>query len=207
MQGKSKLPTDHQIPLEKIFKQFDLRDYQWIDPGEKIIVSQWVRMKCMYGCGEYGNNACCPPNTPAVSECERFFKEYSDAVVFHFNTRVDKPEERHNWSKGINIKLSKLEREVFVSGHERAFMLFMDSCSICSFSRVRCKQRRLQKPGYCAAISRIHGGRCIFDRQIAVRVSDPCSGRILPGNEPLCNFAGSIAMFRETIKSFRFIDA
>jgi predicted metal-binding protein len=148
MQGKSKLPTDHQIPLEKIFKQFDLRDYQWIDP-KKIIVSQWVRMKCMYGCGEYGNNACCPPNTPAVSECERFFKEYSDAVVFHFNTRVDKPEARHNWSKGINIKLSKLEREVFVSGHERAFMLFMDSCSICSecaASKEDCKNPGIARP-------------------------------------------------------------
>ena len=148
MESKSIFSKDHQAQLEAVFKKFDLSDFKWIDPS-KIIVSQWVRMKCMYGCGEYGNNACCPPNTPAVPECERFFKEYSDAVLFHFSTKVDKPEARHKWSKGINLKLSKLEREVFISGYERTFMLFMDSCSICnecSGDKEDCKNPRIARP-------------------------------------------------------------
>lgn len=148
MKSKSKLSTGHQAELEAVFKKFDLSDYKWIDPNE-IIVSQWVRMKCMYGCGEYGNNACCPPNTPTVSECERFFKEYRTAVLFHFSTKVDQPEARHEWSKGINLKLSKLERDVFMSGYERAFMLFMDSCSICNEctgEKEDCKNPRIARP-------------------------------------------------------------
>jgi predicted metal-binding protein len=32
----------------------------------------------MFGCGEYGHGGTCPPNTPPVSECERFFKECVD---------------------------------------------------------------------------------------------------------------------------------
>ena len=117
--------------LEPLFHQYGFTDFKWIDP-EKIIVSQWVRMKCMYGCGEYGHNASCPPNVPAVSECERFFREYSAAVIFHFDKKVDRPEDRHMWSKKVNAKLSKLEREVFLSGYERAFLLFMDECQLCA---------------------------------------------------------------------------
>ena len=134
--------------LEGLFRKRGYRDYKWIDP-EKIIVSQWVRMKCMYGCGEYGQNASCPPNVPAVSECERFFREYSTAVIFHFDKKVDKPEDRHNWSKKVNTKLVKLEREVFLSGYERAFLLYMDSCCICpdcSTERENCKEPRLSRP-------------------------------------------------------------
>ena len=134
--------------LESLFHQYGFTDFKWIDP-EKIIVSQWVRMKCMYGCGEYGYNASCPPNVPAVSECERFFREYSAAVIFHFDKKVDKPEDRHVWSKEVNMKLSKLEREIFLSGYERVFLLFMDSCCICadcSQERENCREPRLSRP-------------------------------------------------------------
>ena len=134
--------------LEALFHKYGFADFKWIDP-EKIIVSQWVRMKCMYGCGEYGHNASCPPNVPSVSECEKFFSEYSAAVIFHFDKKVDKPEDRHMWSKNVNMKLAKLEREVFLSGYERAFLLFMDSCCICadcSQERENCKEPRLSRP-------------------------------------------------------------
>lgn len=45
--------------------------------------------------------------------------------------KVDKPEDRHKWSKKVNAKLSKLERNIFLSGQERTFLLFMDSCCLC----------------------------------------------------------------------------
>ena len=138
--------------LDKIFKAHfadDSMDYKFIDP-QKIIVAQWVRMKCLFGCGEYGKNACCPPNVPSILECERFFREYSSAVIFHFKKTVDKPEDRFKWTREVNLKLSKLEREVFISGFERAFMLFMDSCSFCeecTGKRENCKQPRISRPG------------------------------------------------------------
>ncbi|MFH1102907.1 MAG: DUF2284 domain-containing protein [Pseudomonadota bacterium] len=61
-----------QKQLEQLFARHGVSDFKWIDP-KQIIVSQWVRMKCMFGCSEYGHNASCPPNVPSVSECERFF--------------------------------------------------------------------------------------------------------------------------------------
>ena len=84
--------------FEQIFQKHGLEDFRWIDP-KSIVVAQWVRMKCQFGCGEFGQNAACPPNTPAVADCERFFREYNTAVIFHFEKKVDKPQDRHAWTK------------------------------------------------------------------------------------------------------------
>jgi Predicted metal-binding protein len=133
----------------KIFKQrLGLTDYKWIDPA-RIVVAQWVRMKCMFGCGNYGRHATCPPNTPPVAECERFFGEYSDAVIFHFAAFMKDPEDRHLWNAKVNRGLNKLERQVFVKGYERAFLMFLHSCGACkecSPTREGCHLPRLGRP-------------------------------------------------------------
>ncbi|WXG44437.1 MAG: DUF2284 domain-containing protein [Promethearchaeati archaeon SRVP18_Atabeyarchaeia-1] len=134
--------------LEGLFLRKGFNDFKWIDPA-KIIVSQWVRMKCTFGCPEYGRNASCPPNTPSVPECEKFFKEYKESVVFHFPKKVDKPEDRHAWTKKVSLSLLELEREVFLSGYRKAFLLVMDSCGLCeecTGNRQTCKQPRLSRP-------------------------------------------------------------
>lgn len=134
--------------LESKFLKSGFSDFKWIDP-KKIIVSQWVRMKCTFGCPEYGRNASCPPNTPSVPECEKFLQEYKEAVVFRFPKKVDKPEDRHAWTKKVNLSLLGLEREVFLSGHRKAFLLVMDSCGLCeqcTADRKTCKQPRLSRP-------------------------------------------------------------
>ena len=142
------LSAKKQKILNSIFKAKGYTDYQWIDP-KKIIVAQWVRMKCQFGCGEYGRGGACPPNTPSVAECERFFSEYNDAIILHFEGRMDKPEGRHAWSRKINAKLVKLEREIFLAGFERAFLLFMDSCCFCrecTGDRQTCNEPRMARP-------------------------------------------------------------
>jgi predicted metal-binding protein len=116
--------------LEALFRKHGSTDFTWIDPRD-IVVAHWVRMKCRFGCDGYGKIPSCPPNVPSVDECREFFWEYSTAAVFHFQKRVDSPEDRHAWSRSVNRGLSALEREVFLSGHERAFLLFMDSCTLC----------------------------------------------------------------------------
>ncbi len=116
--------------LEALFRQHGYTDFTWIDP-KKIVVAHWVRMKCRFGCDEYGRTATCPPNVPSVEECREFFNDYSEAAVFHFAKSVENPEDRHDWTLSISRKLLELEREVFISGHRKAFLLFMDSCHLC----------------------------------------------------------------------------
>lgn len=134
--------------LETLFRKHGFEDFRWIDPRQ-IVVAQWVRMKCQFGCGEYGHTSVCPPNTPSFEECERFFKEYREAAVFHFAKAVEKPEDRFAWTRKLYLKLLKLERDVFCGGHEKAFLLFMDSCAICKecgATRADCKEPKKARP-------------------------------------------------------------
>jgi len=142
------LNTEQRKQIEGILKSQEYSDYKWIDP-KKIIVSQWVRMKCKFGCGEYGKGGACPPETPSVAECRDFFNEYEDAVILHFEGLMKKPEDRHAWSSRINANLVQLERAVFTSGFERAFLLFMDSCCFCkecTGNRKTCENPRMARP-------------------------------------------------------------
>lgn len=134
--------------LEATFQQNGFTDFRWIDPNE-IVVSQWVRMKCIFGCDEYGRNASCPPNTPSIPECERFFREYGEAAVFHFSKQLEDPDERHQWTRQITIGLLKLERQVFISGYPKTFLLPMDSCCLCKScadKRTKCKNPKQARP-------------------------------------------------------------
>ncbi len=120
--------------LEALFEKRAYGDFKWIKP-EDIVVSQWVRLKCMYGCGDYGRNSSCPPNVPSVLECRQFFDEYNTGVIFRFHKVLDRPEDRHGWTRKINQGLLALEREIFLAGYERTFLLFMDTCHICEDCR------------------------------------------------------------------------
>jgi predicted metal-binding protein len=134
--------------LEKIFKRNGYGDYKWIDP-KRIVVAQWARMKCMFGCKNYGKCGTCPPNTPSVPECKEFFRGYKACVVFHFGKRVAKPEDRFAWTREVNRKLLKLEREIFLLGFYKVFLLFMDSCNLCEECpgvRQLCKNPKMSRP-------------------------------------------------------------
>jgi predicted metal-binding protein len=134
--------------LGKLFARRGFSDYRFLDPAE-IVVAEWVRMKCLYGCREYGRNAACPPNAPSVDACARFFREYKLAAVFHFAKTVERPEDRHAWGRKVNLELLKLEEDVFKAGFVKAFLLFFDSCGIClecAANRTACKEPKLSRP-------------------------------------------------------------
>jgi len=134
--------------LDDLFQEHGYTDYKWINPPE-IVVAQWVRMKCMFGCGWYGVKATCPPNTPTVAECERFFSEYRAGAIFHFQKKVKNFSEHHAWAKKENAKLAGLERAVFLAGFERAFLLNMTTCLACrdcAGDLAKCQNPPLARP-------------------------------------------------------------
>ena len=147
---ESQMKTENsRKSLEGLILKHGFGEFKWINPREEIVVSHWVRMKCIFGCPGYGQIASCPPNTLSVKECQNFFQEYEEGVIFHFEKQFEDPEDRHAWSRELNLKLVELEREVFLSGYVKAFLLFMDSCEICKkCTKVReeCKHPKLSRP-------------------------------------------------------------
>ena len=77
--------TNDRQKIEELFFKHGFNDFKWINPKDQIVVSQWVRMKCIFGCLGYGQNASCPPNTLSVTDCEKFFHEYSIVLLSHLD--------------------------------------------------------------------------------------------------------------------------
>jgi len=83
--------------IETYIQEYGLSDFKWINPKD-IIVAQWVRVKCEFGCSDYGLGTC-PPNTPSVQECRDFFKEYNTGLLIRLTKTADKDNYPSDWSK------------------------------------------------------------------------------------------------------------
>ena len=137
----------NQDRLGDLFKEHELDDFKWIDPGE-IVVSHWVRMKCTFGCPDYGG-AACPPNNPPVADCKRWISEYKDAVVFRFPKTTDSLDEYKEWLSKIKRQLIEVEKAVFLSGYVKVFLLSAANCSLCKecvSRRVECRHKEQARP-------------------------------------------------------------
>ncbi len=133
--------------IESVLLSQNFTDFKWIDP-KKIVVAHWVRVKCSFGCGDYGLGAC-PPNTPSVNDCDRFFKEYETGLIIRLTKFADKNVYPSEWSREMTNKLLDIEREVFLSGYQKTFLLNQTCCTLCkdcSGNRINCKDKMKSRP-------------------------------------------------------------
>jgi len=86
-----------------------------------VIVKDWVRLKCQYGCGGYGECLTCPPYSPTPDQTRKVLSEYSKALLMRFEP---------DWEDSHRV-IAKLEREAFLSGFYSAFGLAAGPCSFC----------------------------------------------------------------------------
>lgn len=135
--------------LAAFFAAHGLTDFKWLDPAQ-IQIAQWVRFRCRFGCDTYGRNGTCPPNVPGIEECRRLVSEYDTAAVFHFAKAAAEPEDRRAWAKQVHLQLCRLEREVFLAGYYKAFLISFDCCRLCEAcpgDRLKCRHPELARPG------------------------------------------------------------
>ncbi|HJW74856.1 MAG TPA: DUF2284 domain-containing protein [Thermoleophilia bacterium] len=102
-----------------------------IDP-ESVVVAQWVRMKCLYGCDEPGVYRTCPPDgAPALEETRRLLREYGRAILLGVGPIVgDKRSDAE--SRRLNDAALALERELFLAGFHKTWTMGAGPCDICS---------------------------------------------------------------------------
>lgn len=103
--------------IESVIHDNGYEDFRWIS-GKDVVVNQWPRFKCMFGCPTYGKKGSCPPSVPTIYDCREFFNEYDKIAVIHLKKKFDDPGDRKEWSRKTNINLLKLEKAVFLSGNE-----------------------------------------------------------------------------------------
>ena len=104
--------------------------------GEDIIVGDWVRLKCQYGCGGYGRKLTCPPYSPKPEETRRILQNYDSALLLRVGP-----------SRNGHEIVVKLEREAFLSGFYRVFGLGEGPCPFCKECNLqKCTHPNLARP-------------------------------------------------------------
>lgn len=105
--------------------------------ASKIVVGNWVRLKCQFGCGGYGKRFTCPPYSPTPEETQRMLRDYSIGLLVKFGPCAEAGRGEINTHEAV----FKLEREIFLTGYYAAFGMACGPCTLCKECNIR--------GGYC----------------------------------------------------------
>ncbi len=101
--------------------------------SDQVVVADWVRFKCRYGCKGYGKHMGCPPYVPSPEETRRMVREYGHGLLLRFDgipgkrdlKPEDIPEDFHPWFRDlilwVNGTVHFLEKTAFYDGFYKAF--------------------------------------------------------------------------------------
>jgi len=103
--------------------------------SDQIVVSDWVHMKCRYGCSQYGTNWCCPPAAPTAEEARSVLRNYCLALLVEGQVRCGGFYRRPSQKRSLQVRCWKgtvtLERLLFLEGYYKAFSLIGETCALC----------------------------------------------------------------------------
>jgi len=96
---------------------------------DQIVVAEWVRLKCQYGCGEYGLRLTCPPYSPPPEVTRQVLRHYRQALVLRVEGTGLEEEDRQR--RRLAEVVANLERELFLAGHHRVWAMGAGPCPFC----------------------------------------------------------------------------
>lgn len=107
---------------------------------EEVVVENWVRLKCQFGCPNYAKKLSCPPYSPKPEDTKKVLNEYSKAFLIGYKgstlfNRYD-TENRDDLFpkvlKDIRRSLFEIEKHAFLSGYYKSFVYgFCGPCTSC----------------------------------------------------------------------------
>jgi predicted metal-binding protein len=104
---------------------------QAIDPAS-VVVAQWVRMKCLFGCDEPGVYRTCPPDgAPALDDTRALLHEFGRGILLGVGPIVGEARSDAE-SRRLNDAARALERELFLAGFHKAWTMGSGPCEICA---------------------------------------------------------------------------
>jgi predicted metal-binding protein len=109
-----------------------------IEPKD-IVTAHWVRLKCQFGCKNYGTRLTCPPYSPSPEDTRKVLDEYSKAYLIKYEGflgfDVYPPEQLNEAMTKLSLHVCKasydMERHAFLSGYYKAFSYGAHRCRKC----------------------------------------------------------------------------
>ena len=96
-----------------------------------VVVEDWVRLKCQYGCGGYGKYLSCPPFSPTPETTRKVLSGYSKGLLLVFDHITYDKDSDDVVSISIRESIFRLEREIFLDGFYKAFGMASGPCHFC----------------------------------------------------------------------------
>jgi predicted metal-binding protein len=107
--------------------------------SDLVVVQEWVRLKCQFGCPEFGKWLTCPPFTPNIDDVRRILSEYSKILIVKFDqSPISKKlgaegfmKEFNKRQRRVNEATLNMERQLLRKGYYKAFALEPGICNRC----------------------------------------------------------------------------
>lgn len=96
---------------------------------DQVVVAEWVRLKCQYGCGGYGMCLTCPPHSPTPEVTRQMLRHYRQALLLRVEGTGWEEEDRQ--CRRLNEVVAALERELFLAGYHQAWGMGAGPCTFC----------------------------------------------------------------------------
>ncbi|GAI56775.1 unnamed protein product, partial [marine sediment metagenome] len=103
---KAKLSNAQLCELAK--RKSSVIDACIISPSQ-VETAGWVRLKCQFGCGCFGQCLVCPPFTPTPEQMREVLDDYRRAVLIHCEPEAE-----------VKAIVAELERDIFLAGYWKA---------------------------------------------------------------------------------------
>jgi predicted metal-binding protein len=112
-------------------------------PAKDVVVAEWVRFKCRFGCKGYAKHLSCPPYAPSPAETRAMVNEYGTGILLRFDGvpghesfgPEDIPEDFHGFYRDlilwVNTTVHFLEKTAFYDGFYKAFGFGGYPCIYC----------------------------------------------------------------------------
>ena len=112
-------------------------------PASAIVIADWVRFKCRYGCKGYAKHLGCPPYAPSPQETRAMVSDYETGLLLRFEGVPghesfgpdDLPEDFHHFYKDlilwVNSTVHLIEKTAFYDGFYKAFGFGGYPCIYC----------------------------------------------------------------------------
>ncbi len=145
--------------LRSIALKSGASDFKFIPPA-RVVTARWVRLKCQYGCKNYGTRFTCPPYSPTPEDTRKVLDEYTKAYLIKYEgfcgfdeyppKNLDKA--MTDLSLHVCNAVYDMERHAFLSGYYKAFSYGAhrcrrcDICAIAEKGNVGCKFPVVARP-------------------------------------------------------------
>lgn len=112
--------------------------FAFIEPS-KVVTAHWVRLKCQFGCKNYGTRYTCPPHSPSPEDTRNVLNEYDRAYLIKYEGFLGfdeyPPKRITEAMTDLSLHVCKaaldIERHAFLSGYYKAFSYGAHRCRLC----------------------------------------------------------------------------